>query len=336
MRLLVTGGAGYVGSHACICLLEAGHEVVVIDDFSNSDSSVLDTVRALIRGHLEWFRVDIRDRHAVADVMAARTYDAVLHFAALKSAPQSVEEPAKYWDVNVGGMAVVVQAALQAGIPKFVFSSSASLYGTQALGPIAETAVPRPANPYARTKLVGEQLLLDVAARHRHFQACSLRYFNPIGAHGSGLVGESPRQEPSNLFPVLLRACQRGTIVEIYGRTYPTHDGTAIRDYIHVMDVAEGHVAALEFLDGAAAEAPANAPAFNLGTGVGTSVLELIHRVETVFATPIVTRDCPPRAGDLAVSLADPTRTIAALGWQAKRSIDDACRDAKKWLETVR
>jgi UDP-glucose 4-epimerase len=335
MHILVTGGAGYVGSHTCVTLLEAGHQVVVVDNFSNSSLDGLHQAMKLAGKSLRIVEADIRDRAAMAEVLTAGSFDAILHFAALKSAPESIERPEAYWDVNVGGTAVVLEAALAAGVGKFVFSSSAIVYGAQDKVPTPESAELRPLNPYAWTKLAGEQMLRDVARSRPGFHACCLRYFNPIGNHPSGLLGESPRQRPTNLFPIVLSAYRQGAPVDIFGTDYETADGSAVRDFIHVMDVAEGHAAALRLLNESQKPREGRVDVFNLGTGRGSSVLDLVKAMERVTGRSIARRESGRRTGDIAVSLADPARSAKMLGWRATRSLEDACTDALKWLETL-
>jgi len=335
MRLLVTGGAGYVGSHTCVVLLQAGHELVVLDDFSNSGEDVVRTIRDLTGGKLESIEADIRDRMAVRAALALGSYDAVLHFAALKSAPESTAEPARYWDVNVGGMAILLDEMLARGIGNFVFSSSAIVYGRQEHVPIAETAATVALNPYASTKLAGEAMLQEIAGVNPRFRACSLRYFNPVGGHPSGRLGERPRRPGGNLFPMILKACREHTAIDVNGIDYDTPDGSTIRDFVHVMDLAEGHAAALAFLLRSRDSDPAGAWTFNLGTGHGASVLELIAATEKVMGREIQRRIGPRRDGDIVVSVADVERAASILGWRARRTLEQACADAVRALEKV-
>jgi UDP-glucose 4-epimerase len=328
MRMLVTGGAGYVGSHTCVALAEAGHEVLAIDNFANSDESVLTAVSALAGRRFEWSRADIRDQDAMAKLIVLGAFDAIVHLAALKSVPESLEMPDLYWDNNVGGMAVLLRAVRAAGISMFVFSSSATVYGSQERVPITESANVAPLNPYACTKLAGERMLRDFAQSQPDFRACILRYFNPIGAHESGEIGEHPRQPASNLFPITLAASRDQRTIDIYGTDYETPDGSAIRDFIHVMDIAEAHVSAVNFLATEKSRGRGDAWIFNLGTGRGCSVIELIRIVEKVGRRPISTRSAGRRKGDIAISVADPSLSEALLGWRARRSLDEACADA--------
>lgn len=334
MRVLVTGGAGYVGSHACVSLLDAGHEVIVIDDFSNSEEGVLRTVRELTGKSLEWVKADIRNRAAVSAVLERGPYDAVMHFAALKSVPESLVHPARYWDINVGGMAILLAASLAAGVKRFVFSSSATVYGEQKVIPISETAATAALNPYASTKLAGERMLHEAALASPEFRVCNLRYFNPIGSHPAGRLGENPRGKSTNLFPAIVAACRSRTGIEIHGTDYETPDGSAIRDFIHVMDLAEGHVAALEFLMGGSSFTSEGAWTINLGTGEGCSVLELVTLAEKAAGHSIPLHHAPRRKGDVALSIANPERAGRLLSWRARRTLPEACADALRALET--
>jgi UDP-glucose 4-epimerase len=328
MRVLVTGGAGYVGSHTCVALAEAGHEIVAIDNFANSDESVLAAVSSLVGRRVEWSRADIRDRDAMAKLIVPGAFDAILHLAAFKSVPESLQEPDLYWDNNVGGMAVLLRAVRTAGISMFVFSSSAIVYGPQERVPISESASVAPLNPYACTKLAGERMLRDLAHSQPDFRACILRYFNPVGAHQSGELAENPRLPPSNLLPIALAASRDRKTIDIFGTDYDTPDGSAIRDFVHVMDIAEGHVSALNFLANDKSRRRGDAWIFNLGTGRGCSVFELIRIVEKVGRRAISIRLAGRRKGDIAISVADPSLSAALLGWRARRSLDEACADA--------
>ncbi len=328
MRVLVTGGAGYVGSHTCVALAEAGHEIIAIDNFANSDESVLAAVSSLVGRRVEWSRADIRDRDAMAKLIVPGAFDAILHLAAFKSVPELLQEPDLYWDNNVGGMAVLLRAVRTAGISMFVFSSSAIVYGPQERVPISESASVAPLNPYACTKLAGERMLRDLAHSQPDFRACILRYFNPVGAHQSGELAENPRLPPSNLLPIALAASRDRKTIDIFGTDYDTPDGSAIRDFVHVMDIAEGHVSALNFLANDKSRSCGDAWIFNLGTGRGCSVFELIRIVEKVGRRAISVRLAGRRKGDIAISVADPSLSAALLGWRARRSLDEACADA--------
>lgn len=330
MRVLVTGGAGYVGSHTCVALLNAGWEVTILDDFSNSSPDVLVALKRITGRDVVAVEADIRNFDAVSQIVAQGGFDAVIHFAALKSAPESISQPLRYWEVNVGGMTSLLRALAMSEVRMMVFSSSAIVYGEQETVPTPETAPLFPTNPYASTKVAGEQLLLNFAACCPGLKACILRYFNPIGAHYSGLIGENPKQAPSNLFPLLLAACRSQSAVDVLGTDYATSDGSAVRDFVHVMDVADAHLAALELLASNAAAAPA-VRTFNIGTGVGVSVRNLIGAVEKATGIEIHRRDGPRRSGDIMASIADPTLAAAELGWRARRSLMDACQDGWRW-----
>ena len=335
MRILVTGGAGFVGSHTCVALLEAGHEVAVLDDFSNSHFDVLPDVMKLTGKTLEWLKADICNRDMIASFIAQGSFDVVMHFAALKSAPESIEQPLRYWEVNVAGTTALVRACLDAGIDKFVFSSSAIIYGAQERTPIPESAQPGPSTPYAWTKLAGEHLLLNLSESRPDFQVCILRYFNPIGAHSSGQLGENSRQQASNLFPIVLSACRNGLTVDVYGGDYSSSDGSAIRDFIHIMDVAEGHLAAVNLLAQNIGPAKSNAWTFNLGTGKGTTVLQLIGAMEKASGQTISIRKTMRRPGDIGVSVADPSLATTSLRCSPQTTIDDACRYGLLWCDKI-
>lgn len=332
MRLLVTGGAGFVGSHTCAALLEAGHDVVVIDNFINSHVGVLERIIDLTGRPLKWIEANICDAASMASIVEGNRFDAVMHFAALKSASESIEDPLGYWHVNVTGMLNLLHAVDAAGIRRFIFSSSAIIYGNQDSMPIPETAQTHPLTPYAWTKLAGEELLAELCRARPQFQACILRYFNPIGAHASGRIGEDPRRRPDNLFPIVLSACRQGRPMEVYGTDYETVDGSAVRDFIHVMDIAEGHLAALNFLLESGC-GQSNISRFNLGTGQGCSVLQLIEAMENASRRSIRKHATVRRTGDLGMSVADPSLAASVLGWRARRTIDDACRDALGWYD---
>ncbi|MBN2886819.1 MAG: UDP-glucose 4-epimerase GalE, partial [Chromatiaceae bacterium] len=272
MRILVTGGAGYIGSHSCVELLDAGFEVVVVDNLSNSHAAALERVRAISGRDLAFVRADLRDRAALAEVFARFRIDAVLHFAGLKAVGESVAEPLGYYDNNVGGTLCLCQAMAEAGVKTLVFSSSATVYGDPASVPIREDAPLSAANPYGRSKLIIEEMLADLAAADPEWRIARLRYFNPVGAHPSGLIGEDPRGIPNNLMPYVAQvAIGRLERLRVFGSDYPTPDGTGVRDYIHVVDLARGHVAALQRLG----ERPGLLTC-NLGAGRGYSVLEMV------------------------------------------------------------
>lgn len=325
--MLVTGGAGYLGSHACVALLEAGHEVVVVDNFTNSTPAVIDRIHRVSGHAVTVLEMDVRDARELASGMRASRVDAVLHFAALKSISESLEDPSGYLHNNVGGTASVLEAMQEAGVRRLVFSSSATVYGQPDHVPVGEDAPLRPGNPYAVSKQASEDLIRSVGAHVAGFGYCCLRYFNPAGAHPSGLLGESPTGLPNNLFPFVAQvAAGKRANVAVYGGDYPTRDGTGVRDYIHVSDLAEAHVAALHDLS-----VSAGARVFNLGSGRGASVLEVIRAFGRACGRDIPFEIVARRPGDLAELLADASLARQALGWQATRGLDEICRDAWRW-----
>lgn len=330
MKILLTGGAGYIGSHVLLCCLEAGHEAVVLDDFSNSSPDALARVEALTGRRASLYRGDIRDAALLRRIFAENSFDAVLHFAGLKAVGESVAQPLAYYDVNVGGSITLARAMAQAGVFRVVFSSTASVYGDQAEMPLTEDSVPGQANsPYARSKRMVEQVLEDLCTSDPRWGAAILRYFNPVGAHPSGRIGEDPCGEPANLVPYAMQvAVGRREVLSVFGDDYPTPDGTGVRDYIHVMDLAEGHLAAVEHL----CERPGYR-VWNLGTGRGHSVLEVIRGLEQVIGRSLPWRMAPRRPGDTAQCWADPARAAADLGWRASRGLHDMLADHWRWQE---
>jgi UDP-glucose 4-epimerase len=325
--ILVTGGAGYVGSHVVVELARAGFAPVVIDNFSNSTPAVIGRLQALAARPIPLVTADVRDAAALRAVFHDHPIAAVVHCAGLKSVGESEERPLAYYDVNVGATIALAEVMGEAGVATLVFSSSASVYGDPAALPVTEEAPPRPFNVYGRTKWIVEAFLLDLARANANWRIAILRYFNPAGAHSSGMLGEFPRGRPNNLVPLLGRIAM-GEIPElpIFGNDWPTPDGTCIRDYLHVHDLAEGHVAALKMLG-----STAGATIFNLGAGRGYSVLEVVKAFETACGRKIARTLAPRRAGDVAAYYADPTRAEKALGWRATRSLDTICADAWRW-----
>lgn len=330
MRILVTGGAGYVGSHTCVALMEAGHEVAILDNFHNAARDVPQRLERLGGRAVVVFEGDVRDAALLESVFSPGRFDALMHFAALKSVAESVAEPLAYWDVNVSGSIRLFEAALQAGVNNILFSSSALVYSANAAPPLAETADLAPANPYGQTKLAVERMLAALCAGRPYVRPLSLRYFNPVGAHPSGLIGEAPNGVPANLFPVAMDvAAGRHPQLDIFGDDYPTRDGTAVRDYLHVMDVAEGHVAALSYLAGTDRLPEGNA--VNLGSGNGATVLEMKAAFEAALGRSLPSRVAPRRPGDVPVLIADTGLARRLFNWSARRGIADACRDAVRW-----
>jgi len=321
--VLVTGGAGFIGSHTCVELLSHGHEVIVVDDFSNSSPAVLDAVQKLAGRPLVLHEADLRDRAALHAVFAAHDIDTVIHFAAKKAVGESTRIPLEYFDINVGGTVALLRVMTERGVNRLVFSSSCSVYGDTTKVPLNETDPVAPANPYARTKYVCEQLLDDACTRYPDLSVTALRYFNPIGAHPSGEIGEDPMGVPNNVLPYMAQvAVGRLAELPVFGADYPTPDGTGVRDYIHVVDVADGHRVALDHLD------EPGLRVFNLGTGSGVSVLQLLAEFERAVGAAIPYRITERRAGDVPTLIADAGRVERAWGWRTGRGLAEMCQDA--------
>lgn len=326
MRVLVAGGAGYIGSHTAVQLAGAGHTPIIADNFANSSPEVINRIENLI-GKVEFHEVDLTGRQATIELFAACQPDAVIHFAALKAVGESVERPLDYYETNFGTLFSVLGAMREAGTQILVFSSSATVYGGDHPPFTEEDEELVALSPYGYTKLASERILTDVAAA-TDLHIGLLRYFNPVGGHPSGMMGEDPRGIPNNLMPYLSQvAVGRRDKLTVFGDDYPTPDGTCLRDYLHVLDLADAHVAALERL----AKGDISVRTWNFGTGTGTSVLELREAFEKACGKPIPYEIGPRRAGDRADSWADPTRAEEELGWKASRTIDDMCADAWRW-----
>ena len=324
MKVLVTGGAGYIGGHTCVELLNAGHEVVVIDNFVNSKPEALDNIRKITGRDLAFYKADLRDREAVRRIFEEQQIDAAIHFAGLKAVGESVHKPLEYYDNNLGGFFVLAEEMAAHGVKKLVFSSSATVYGMNNPVPFREDYPTSATNPYGYTKVMIEQMLRDLAVADPDWSIVMLRYFNPIGAHESGLIGEDPNGIPNNLLPYVAQvAVGKLPCLNVFGDDYDTPDGTGVRDYIHVVDLALGHLAALKYADG-----HKGAEAINLGTGRGTSVLEIVHAFERASGREIPYRVTPRRPGDIATCYADTSKAAKLLGWKAERTIDDMCRDS--------
>ncbi|CAK6695700.1 UDP-glucose 4-epimerase GalE [Synechococcus sp. CBW1107] len=331
-QLLITGGAGFIGSHTCLVLLEAGHHLVVLDDFSNSSPEALRRVQELAgpvaAPRLQLIEGDLRSSGDLERAFAVAPIEAVVHFAGLKAVAESVADPLRYWDVNLSGSRALLAAMVQAGCRTIVFSSSATLYGSPESVPIAESARVAPVNPYGYSKAAVEQMLADVYASEPGWRVARLRYFNPVGAHPSGRIGEDPGGIPNNLFPFLSQvAVGRRPRLKVFGSDWPTADGTGVRDYIHVMDLADGHRAALEVL---MAEPP-QLLTLNLGSGRGHSVLELLAAFERACGSPVPYDLVPRRPGDVAATVADPSLAQRRLAWRTQRDLDAICRDGWAW-----
>jgi len=328
LTILITGGAGYIGSHTCLEFLAAGHDIVVLDNLCNSSLESLRRVKELSGRDFPFVEGDIRDRAALDALFKEYTIDAVIHFAGLKAVGESVEQPLLYYDNNIAGSITLFEAMQAAGVKTVVFSSSATVYGDPASVPIREDfPVGATTNPYGRGKLIVEQILGDLAISDPAWRIALLRYFNPVGAHKSGRIGEDPRGIPNNLMPYIAQvAVGRREYLNVWGNDYPTPDGTGVRDYIHVVDLAAGHVKAVEKL----AEGP-GVQVWNLGTGCGYSVVEMAKAFEQASGHPVPYKFAPRRAGDIAQCWADPTLAERELGWKAQRGLDEMCEDAWRW-----
>ena len=327
MKVLVTGGAGYIGSHTAIVLVDAGHDVTLLDNLSNSCAGAVEAVRQLAGGDIAFTRGDLRDVPYLDAVFQGGGFDAVIHFAALKAVGESTADPLRYYQNNVAGTACLLERMAAHDVSVIVFSSSATVYGEAAHLPIHEECPLAPTNPYGRTKLVAENMLRDVWAADQRWSVSILRYFNPIGAHPSGVLGEAPQQTPNNLLPFVAQvAIGKREQLQVFGDDYPTPDGTCIRDYVHVMDLARGHLKALEHLT----EKPRLA-VHNLGTGRGHSVLEVVRAFEAACGRPIPYRVVDRRPGDVPVSFADPSRAGEELGWNAEHDLARMCEDTWRW-----
>lgn len=326
--ILVTGGLGYIGSHTCVALAEAGHRLVIVDNLANSKRVVFERLRELApKAQLAFHETDVRDGRALDRAFSSASVGAVIHFAGLKAVGESVEKPLAYYDNNVGGTLQLLEAMARHSVRRMVFSSSATVYGEPQNLPIPESHALAPTSPYGRTKLVIEQVLADHAAGEPAFQYAALRYFNPTGAHPSGRIGEDPSGIPNNLFPYLSQvAVGRRPVLRIWGADYPTPDGTGVRDYIHVMDLAAGHLAALAYL-----ERGKRSLTVNLGTGRGYSVLEAAQAFERACGRAIAFELAARRPGDVAACYADPSLASKTLGWKAGFDLDAMCRDVWRW-----
>lgn len=327
MRILVTGGAGYIGTHTLVELLAAGHEVLCLDNFSNSSAESVRRVERIAGRDVTLVEGDLRDGELLSKLFRERSIDGVVHFAALKAVGESVAKPLAYYDNNVSGTVTLLEAMQSAGVRRIVFSSSATVYGAPDANPIAEDAPIRSSNPYGASKVMVEQMLRDLCVADPTFSVVALRYFNPIGAHPSGTIGEDPQDVPNNLFPFITQvAVGKRERLSVFGNDWPTVDGTGVRDYIHVVDLAIGHLKALEF-----AQSTTGFAAVNLGTGRGTSVLELVQAFERATGQRVPHTIAPRRPGDIAECWADPSLAQRLLGWRATRDIDVMCADGWRW-----
>ena len=328
MRILLAGGAGYIGSHTCVELLNAGHKVAVVDNLVNASAEALKRVEQITGERIPFYRADIRDRGKMADILRRERIDGVINFAGLKAVGESVHKPLEYYDNNIGGMVTLCEAMGECGVKNLIFSSSATVYGDPAEMPITE-ACPRgkTTNPYGRTKAMLEDILTDLHTADEEWNIVLLRYFNPIGAHESGLIGENPKGIPNNLVPYIAQvAVGRLDHLKVYGNDYPTVDGTGVRDYIHVVDLAKGHVKALKKL-----EPGSGVSVYNLGTGRGYSVLEVLHAYEQACGKKLKYEIVPRREGDIAACYCDAGKAERELGWKAEKDLADMCRDSWRW-----
>jgi UDP-glucose 4-epimerase len=325
--ILVTGGAGYIGSHTVVELLSAGKELLILDNFSNSSPKVLERIEKISGKKIDMIEGDIRDGTLLASIFANYPISSVIHFAGLKAVGESVEQPIRYYDNNVLGSLRLFEAMSEAGVRRLVFSSSATVYGDPHAVPISEEFPLQATNPYGRSKLVIEEMLKDIGRADPAWRVALLRYFNPVGAHESGLIGEDPQGVPNNLMPYVAQvAVGRRSELSVFGGDYPTDDGTGVRDYIHVVDLAQGHVAAVEALESLGGVVP-----INLGTGCGYSVLQVVAAFEKASGQKIPYRIVGRRSGDVAKCYADPAVARRILGWSASRDIDAMCVDAWRW-----
>ncbi|MGZ8315547.1 MAG: UDP-glucose 4-epimerase GalE [Telluria sp.] len=330
MKIFVTGGMGYIGSHTCVELLNAGHEVVVYDNLSNASPAVGERVERITGKKFTFIKGDIRDRAAMEAAFAAHAVDAVIHFAGLKAVGESVSQPLRYYDNNFNGSLVLLESMAKAGVKTLVFSSSATVYGDPASVPIVEDFPLSATNPYGRSKLMIEDMLRDLSVSDPSWRIALLRYFNPVGAHESGLIGEEPSGIPNNLLPYIAQVADgRREFLSVYGGDYPTPDGTGMRDYIHVVDLAIGHVKTLSKL-----ATSHGVLTYNLGTGHGNSVLEMVRAFEQASGKAIPYKIVDRRPGDIAKCYADPARAQTELGWKAERDVAQMCADAWRYQST--
>ncbi len=327
MKILVTGGTGYIGSHTCVQLIEKGWQPVIIDSLVNSKISVLDRIQQITGTRPAFIEGDVRDADLLQKVLKEHAIEAVIHFAGLKAVGESVAQPLRYYDNNVHGSVVLMQAMQKCGVKTLVFSSSATVYGDATEMPLKEDAPTSATNPYGQSKLMVEKIIADLCSSDPSWSITALRYFNPVGAHASGLMGEDPQGIPNNLMPFLAQvAVGRREELQVFGKDYQTPDGTGVRDYIHVIDLAQGHLSALWHGHGKAGH-----HIFNLGTGKGNSVLEMLNAFGKACGKELKHKIVSRRPGDVAASWADPHKAQSVLNWKANKSIDDMCQDTWRW-----
>jgi len=329
VRVLVTGGCGYIGSHTTVELLNAGHEVIIVDNLSNSQIEVLNRIRKITGKEVVFYQIDLLDKLALAEVFMNHRIDAVIHFAGMKAVGESVMIPLAYYHCNVAGTINLCELMTENNVKRLVFSSSATVYGIPDTVPVSESSPIRATNPYGRTKIMIEEILQDLYASDNEWSISLLRYFNPVGAHESGLIGEEPKGIPNNIMPFITQvAIKKIPELRIFGNDYPTNDGTGVRDYIHVVDLAQGHLKALSKIMNTS-----GVNAYNLGTGRGYSVLELVKAFEKATGCSIPYRFVERRPGDVAVSYADCHKAWNEMDWAAEKGIEDMCRDAWHWQQ---
>lgn len=328
MNVLLAGGAGYIGSHTCVELINAGHDVIIADNYSNSCPEAVARVEEITGRKIPLYEADVCDKDAVDKIFSENKIDAVIHFAGLKAVGESCEKPVEYYRNNIDSTLTLLEAMKKYGVDNFIFSSSATVYGTPKVVPLVETMpTGSPTNPYGWTKLMMEQILTDTANANPNMSIVLLRYFNPIGAHESGRIGEDPNGVPNNLMPFITQvAVGRREKLGVFGDDYPTHDGTGVRDYIHVVDLAKGHVKAIDY-----SAQHKGTEVFNLGTGTGYSVLDIVKAFIKVNNIDIPYEIKPRRAGDIAECYADASKAAEKLGWVAEKNLEDMCRDSWNW-----
>ena len=328
MAVLVTGGAGYIGSHTCVELMNAGIDVVIVDNFYNCKKSSIDRIKALVGRDFPYYECDIRDREGLDKIFKKEKIDSVIHFAGLKAVGESVQKPLEYFDNNITGTLVLLDVMRKNGCKKIVFSSSATVYGTKNISPLTEDMeIGGVTNPYGRTKYMIECILQDLYVSDKDWSICLLRYFNPIGAHKSGTMGEAPNGIPNNLMPYITQvAIGKRDHLSVFGNDYDTPDGTCVRDYIHVVDLALGHVKAVQKVEG-----EKGIFIYNLGTGKGYSVLDVVNAFKKASGVDIKYEIVGRRAGDLAICYSDPSKAYKELGWKAERDIEEMCEDSWRW-----
>ena len=326
-KILVTGGTGFIGSHTCVALTNAGYSVVVMDNLVNSKVESIARIEMITGKHIRFYRTDMLDEEGMRQIFEDNKIDAVIHFAGLKAVGESVQKPLEYYHNNISGTLSLLRVMREYGCRTMIFSSSATVYGCNNPVPYQEDMPTSATNPYGYTKVMIEQMLRDICVADPQFSVVALRYFNPIGAHESGMIGEDPRGIPNNLMPYITQvAIGRREKLSIYGNDYPTPDGTGVRDYIHVVDLAKGHVAAVKYVvSGLGCEV------FNLGTGIGYSVLDMVHAFEKANGVKVPYQIVGRRPGDLPTCYADPAKSERVLGWKAEKNLEDMCRDSWNW-----